>query len=357
MFAVLTALILLATGCKKEGLDQIQKQKPEEVNFNFANYEIRDTVYENPQKTEAGFKAAQLRGQSTSNVTGNPTRVIWVRNGGTISNSNWNNGVAFYVAPIDQSIFTQGLNIARNHHAMFNFLITTDSTVFAEFDIWHRTIVVVGNSEIFGPYPGYSWLNSYLWGDDTPAFVLANNCNPNAMISDIGHLIAHESAHQFGIQHEYITWGNQGAFLSGASIMGNFAQRTFINWTSGNIVTLTQILGVKDDDFKNSINTWVYNQANVGKPLCGVLTSGDIDVGRFYPSATSKTIFTITSGGDAPVSVELWLNGVKKFILNTNGAMSASKEIPKGTAPYMMVIKISNTNCRHTTWSTNKTQG
>ncbi len=353
--------ILLASCSKKEVLQQIQKaEEVKTAPLNIDQPKILDSVLENKEKTEAGLRAAQLRGENPSNFSNlseGPTRVILIQNGGTVTDANWNNGITFTVTPYGNAdTLEKAINIAEEHYAMFNVVVTTDPAVFYSFDIWHRSIIIVGETEVLGQYPGYAWKNCYLWGLDTPGFVLTNKCNPNAMATDIGHLIAHESGHQYGLDHEYITWGLPNLFLSGASIMGQFAQRTFINWSAGNIAYLIPILGVKDDDFVNTRTAWICIPENTGLPLRGILTSGDIDVGRFYPSTTQATTFTVKCG-DAPVVVELWRNGVKKFSLNTNSTMTKSVQIPKGTVPYILVIKISNTNCRHTTWWTNKTQG
>lgn len=355
-------LFFIAQGCKKE-LPIQQIQKPEEkVVLSQPNShdepKILDSVLENKTKTEAGLRAAQLRGENPSNLNEGPTRLIYIQNGGTVTDPNWNNGITFTVTPYENpDTLQKAINIATEHYAMFNVIVTTDPAVFYSFDVFHRTIIVVGETEVLGQYPGYAWKNCYLWGLDTPGFVLTNKCNPASMATDIGHLIAHESGHQYGLDHEYVTWGQPNKFLSGATIMGQFQFRTFINWSAGNIAYLTPILGMKDDDYCNTTGAWVYNPAIVGQPINAILTANDIDVMRFYPSATASTTFTIRSGGDAPVKFELWRNGVLKYSGNTNTSMEKSIQIAKGTVPYMLVIKISNTNAKHTTVSINKNHG
>ncbi len=163
------------------------------------------------------------------------TRVIYVKNGGVVKNKNWNNGISFVVKPYsNKEIFNKAVALASDHFSEFNVVLTTDYKVFSAFDPFHRTTIIVGSTSILGPYTGYSWNSSYLWGDDTPGFVLTNNCNPKEMLSDINNVIAHESGHMFGLDDELNN-----------SIMGNFAGEGYANWTSDDVAKLASNIGLK----------------------------------------------------------------------------------------------------------------
>jgi len=182
---------------------------------------------------------------SKAETTTLSTRVIFVQNGGTITNPNWNNGNTFFVSPHNnQYELNQALEIAKAHFNIFNILITTEKVVYDSFDIKHRTTIIIGSTDVLGPYTGYSLNNSYLWEDDTPGFVLVNNCNPNTLVTDIGHLIAHESGHMYGLEHD----SNLASYYNAGFIMGNFTGKKYVTWASNDIRVLATVLGLKDSN-------------------------------------------------------------------------------------------------------------
>lgn len=189
------------------------------------------------------FTLLILPGFTKAQEVENPSRVIFIQNGGIVTDKNWNNGNTFFITPYNNEYeLNQAIEIAKTHFDMFNILITTDKAIFSNFDVWHRTTIIVGSTDVLGPYTGYSLNNSYLWGDDTPGFVLTNNCNPESIMTDIGHLIAHESGHMFGLEHKL----NPTSYYSVGYIMSNFTGKKFITWGNDDITALTPILGLKN---------------------------------------------------------------------------------------------------------------
>jgi predicted Zn-dependent protease len=186
---------------------------------------------------------------------GTPIRVIYVQNGGFVKDSNWNKGIIFSVTPYNNTDeFNKAVDIARSHFDKFNVLVTTNSTDYIKSDVWHRTKIIVGSTNMLGQDTGYSFNNSYSWGTDTPGFVLTNNCNPKNMVTDIGHLIAHEAGHIFGLEHEL---NPTYSYYSVGFIMSNFTGKKVVVWSGNDEAILTPILGLKSDSIPNTL---AYNQ-------------------------------------------------------------------------------------------------
>ncbi len=340
LVAVAAAMILLfAQSCNKKEELQDLNRKPEVVQNN-PKKELRDAVYENPQRTEAAKKAAELRGKTANTCTASGwyTRVILMKNGAHIEDPNWNSGVPFDVNPINENIFQSSLEVNREHFALFNVLITDDENIFLTYDVYHRTIQVVGITTVLGQVTGSSWKNSYLWGIDVPSFVLANYANPNDLIDDLGDLEAHESGHVFGLDHSYENGGS--GFLTKANIMGQFNQGNFNPWTIADVAHLTPILGLKDDEYPDTPQTWTDKHV-VGQLFSCVLTPNDGgDVCRIKGKSNSAITITVTSGGDWPVIMEVY-NANYKFVksVSTTTSLSASVQIAKGNKYWFIKFK------------------
>jgi hypothetical protein len=187
LIAVLSAIILVAAGCsKKEALQEIQK--PKEVAFNFIQNEIRDTAYENPEKTKlALMKWKNKRPEAMENATPENPFIIFVSiKGDTVTNANWYGGNTFIVTMADTNTINQALETTKKMYSMFkNVIVTTNIALWQAAGPENRVKVIVGNCDVLGPYLGYAWVNCYLWQDDTPAFVLVNKCNPLTLLADI----------------------------------------------------------------------------------------------------------------------------------------------------------------------------
>jgi hypothetical protein len=177
--------------------------------------------------------------------------IIFIQNGGIVEDSSWNNGTPFYVSLYgDQEKLDQAINIAKNHFKMFDVTVTDDSTLYESKEFDHRIKIIVGSTNILGKDTGYSHENSYYWGRDSIGFVLVNNCNPNTMATDIGHLVAHESGHILGLEHKL---NSDGTFDTGFGtgqrsvgfVMGNFTGKNYVIWDEAETSTLNLILGSK----------------------------------------------------------------------------------------------------------------
>lgn len=342
LITVLSAIVLFVTSCsKKETFEQIQK--PEEVTFNSTQQEIRDITYENHEKTNAALAKRKSLKERMENATPENPFIIYVsKKGETVTNANWNNGNTFTVTMADTSLINQALETVRKMYSMFNnVLVTCDDALWLVAGPENRVKVIVGNCNVLGPYLGYAWINCYLWQDDTPSFVLVNNCNPLALITDIGYGIAHEVAHMFGREHQYASGGT--GFKSWANLLGNWANKNFVTWSNADITAFKEIFGITDD-YLNSLNGWTNNTANVNKPFNGSITFDDpADICRMKGSANGQTNITLSSGQGWPLVFNIYnKNKALKYTGNTLQSLSKSFTIPKGNDYwYIEVVKYS----------------
>jgi len=333
----IATLILLAPSCSK--IEPVVKQpEPESkpFNFSFNSIEARCLELTNAGKIGSAKKLTAMRNATASE----PFIVLVAIYGDTVNNSNWNNGNEFIVAMADTNTVKQGLAIAKERFSMFPYVvITTDKALWEATDVSLRAKIIVGNSTALGPYLGYAWVNCYLWEDDTPSFLLVNNCNPLFLVDDIGNGIAHEIAHMFGREHTYGSWGS--GFMSRATTMGNWAGKTFKVWTEDDINALKLIFGIMLDDHPNTRNQYVYKSENFGKPVECILSQNDsTDVLRIKPDPNVAKPLTFTSGGGCPIRLKvLKLNGQQVLTKVTNTSLSVTVSIPKGTAYLYLVFE------------------
>lgn len=188
---------------------------------------------------------------SRAETNTNSSTIIFIQNGGVVEDLSWNDGKAFIVSTYnDKEKFDQAVRIAQKHFDMFNIVVTDDYSLYESKKYEHKIKIIVGSTDRLGRDTGYANLNSYFWGKETLGFVLVNNCNQNNLATDIGHLIAHESGHIFGLEHKLNSDGtyNTGFGIGTRSVgfvMGNFTDKSYVVWDSADIASLNKILGSK----------------------------------------------------------------------------------------------------------------
>jgi hypothetical protein len=107
----------------------------------------------------------------------------------------------------------------------------------------HQRIHIIFTPEgnWWGPAPGVSAIGSFVWGDDTPAWVFTDNLSGNP--SYIAEAATHQIGHTLGLQHQslYDSYGIMISELSGGenNILSNEAPLMGIpfyktaSWSSG----------------------------------------------------------------------------------------------------------------------------
>ncbi len=106
--------------------------------------------------------------------------------------------------------------IIADHFKLFNLNITTDPAVYDRAPVHQRMrVIVTPEGNWYGPAIGVSAIGSFVWGDDTPAWVFMNALSGNP--SFIAASATHQIGHTLGLQHQslYDSYGAMITELSG----------------------------------------------------------------------------------------------------------------------------------------------
>lgn len=148
--------------------------------------------------------------------------------GAEVDGTIWNEQGKISAAP-------SGLNAASiiwihqmisEHFTLFNLNITTDPSVYEQAPIRQRTrIIITPEGSWYGQVSGISAVGSFVWGDDTPAWVFTNALGNNPVF--IAAAATHQIGHTLGLQHQslYDAYGVMISELSGGenNILSNDA--------------------------------------------------------------------------------------------------------------------------------------
>jgi hypothetical protein len=191
---------------------------------------------------------------------------------------------------LDSIQIQEAVNVVKEDYSPFNVIITTDEEVYQKAKETERVRCVITDSyQYFERYyagRAYAYVGTNV---DFHCYVLSNALNYNTL--DIGNTISHEVGHTLGLKHQS-TW-SKGLLIdvynpgnpSWAPIMGTCEGNKFITWYKGSTVfgeneiedeveVLTKTVGVKTDDFGNTIE----KAHKVKGSTYGILnTPGDTD--------------------------------------------------------------------------------
>lgn len=166
--------------------------------------------------------------------------------GHTVNGTQWNTTGPIVCGPanITADQETEIFNRIAEDYRPFQINITTDSTRYwsAPAKQRMRVIFTVTNGWYGTSVGGVSYIGSFSWGDNTPAFVFTTLLNYNTKwLAEAG---AHEAGHTFGLRHQAsystacakITDYNQGTGsgeIGWAPIMGVGYYRNMTTWNLG----------------------------------------------------------------------------------------------------------------------------
>lgn len=166
--------------------------------------------------------------------------------GQTVTGTTWNwGGPIFAQSPgFSASAITEMFNRVSEDYRPFNINITTDSTVYFAAPLKQRMRVIVTPTWEWYPNKagGVAFVNSFTFGDDTPAWVFSSLLSNN--VKAVAEACSHESGHTLGLQHqssydanctktaEYSTGTGSGE-IGWAPIMGNSYSRNLTTWHKG----------------------------------------------------------------------------------------------------------------------------
>jgi hypothetical protein len=234
-----------------------------------------------------------------------------------VQSSVWNGG-----SPIDCAAsgmtdpqITEAFHRAAEDFRPFNINITTDEAVFLAAPLNKRMRIIITATSSWMPpgFGGVAYVGSFIWGDDTPAFVFSDRHGYSP--KKVGETISHESGHTVGLSHQSkyngidcntpIEQYNSGAGsgeTGWAPIMGNSLNRNFSNWNDGptpygcnniqdnlSIIATQNGFGYRTDDYTETLNGSTYTLPGNSFSVNGVIsTNSDKDAFKFTLTANSN---------------------------------------------------------------------
>jgi hypothetical protein len=131
---------------------------------------------------------------------------IWNENGKIIAESSG----------LSPATITWIHNLIADHFKLFNLNVTTDRAVYDRAPVRQRIrIIITPDGSWYGPATGVSAIGSFVWGDDTPAWVFIHSLSDNPAF--IAASATHQIGHCLGLQHQsvYDSYGMMITELSG----------------------------------------------------------------------------------------------------------------------------------------------
>ncbi len=279
-----------------------------------------------------------------------------------VEGTSWNVSGPIACAPANLTAaqITQVFNRVAEDYRPFNVNVTTDSARYwlAPPDKRIR-VILTPTSGWYGAAGGVSFMSSFTWGDNTPAFVFTNQLNYNEKY--VAEAASHEVGHTLGLRHQSYydpNCGNKQEYNAGAGggeigwapIMGVGYYRNFTLWNNGanpygctnyqndlEIITKYNGFGFRPDDYGESFggNAAKANFVNNRFTVNGVIeTNTDIDVikfsipsfGRFKLDAVPFNLGDGYSGANLDIQVDL-MTSASKVLGSYNPAATLKSSI------------------------------
>lgn len=200
--------------------------------------------------------------------------------GHLVDGTSWNSNGPITCGPanVTNDQIKEIFNRVSEDYRPFNINITTDSTRYWSAPVAQRMRVVLTiTSDWYGAAGGVSFVGSFAWGDNSPAFVFTQLLGYDT--KDIAEATAHEIGHTLGLRHqssydnncvklsEYNAGAGSGQ-IGWAPIMGVGYYRNMTLWNNGAnpygctnyqddlsiITSSTNGFGYRTDDHGNAAN-------------------------------------------------------------------------------------------------------
>lgn len=190
---------------------------------------------------------------------------------------NWDGPIQAAPSGFSAADITEMFNRVAEDYRIFNINITTDSTVFFAAPVAKRMRVIVTPTwEWYGKkVGGISYVNSFKYGDDTPAWVFSGLLGN--VVQAVADCISHEAGHTLGLQHqsewsaacvktkEYAEGKGSGQ-IGWAPLMGVSYDKNLSTWHTGtntkscttiqnDIDVIAKAVGLRADEHTSSIST------------------------------------------------------------------------------------------------------
>lgn len=292
-----------------------------------------------------------------------------------VNSGVWNNGYPFACAAsgLDDTQITEVFNRTAEDYRPFNINITTDSAVYLAAPLNKRIrIIVTPTSSWYPGVGGVSWISSFAWGDDTPAFVFSNMLGNYPKY--IAECCSHEAGHTVGLSHQSRYDGlNCGTpvetYNSGAGsgepgwapIMGNSYGRNMTNWNNGptpygctsmqdnlSIISAQSSIGYRTDDYTAALNTAATALTVTSFSKNGIVST-NTDKDAFKLVLTQNTSFHITAvpfsvgtnndGANLDIKMELYNSaGTLVRTYDPSATMSVTIDTTLNTGTYYFLV-------------------
>ncbi|MBA4166263.1 MAG: T9SS type A sorting domain-containing protein [Chitinophagaceae bacterium] len=295
---------------------------------------------------------------------------------------NWDSTIHAQPSGLKTAAITEIFNRVAEDYRIFNINITTDSSVFAKAPAGKRVrIIVTPTSKWYGIAGGISFVNSFTWGDGTPAFVFTDILQNNSKY--IGEACSHETGHTLGLQHqstfdkscglvtEYAEGKGDGE-IGWAPIMGVSYYKNQTTWNVGTSIEGCSIIqndidiiskglnniGFRSDDHGNTLqNATPVTFTNITFSSHGMINNAtDVDVfkvvlnrpGLFKTTITPSNVGTGNAGANLDIKMTLVKsNGDTIGRYNPRTLLSASVDTNLAAGTYFMVVDgVANQNTK-----------
>jgi hypothetical protein len=256
-----------------------------------------------------GFSVPKL-----SSYPSAPATIFLDFDGHYVSGTIWNGGnpISCAAANMNDAQITEAFNRVAEDYRPFNVNVTTDSTVFLAAPLAHRVRVIVTATTWTSGVGGISYVGSFNWGDDTPAFVFSEALGNSPKM--VGECCSHESGHTVGLSHqskydpsdcsnytEEYNSGTGGGQTGWAPIMGNSYYKNMSSWNYGptpytcssiqdnlSIISTQNGFTYRTDDFGETLNSSTNTLTASNFTRNGIIsTNTDKDAFRFILSQNS----------------------------------------------------------------------
>ncbi|MBC7890316.1 MAG: T9SS type A sorting domain-containing protein [Ferruginibacter sp.] len=294
--------------------------------------------------------------------------------GHNVNSAYWKGGTPFSCesSGMTDIQITEVFKRVAEDYRPFDINITTDESKFLAAPLSKRIrIVITPTSGWFTGVGGVSFIGSFKWGDDTPAFVFSDRLGPNSP-KMVAECCSHESGHAVGLSHQSKYDGtcnltatyNEGegtGVNAWAPIMGNSYYRNMSGWNDGptpygctniqdnlSIITSQNGFTYRTDDYSNDINNTPAVFAISGADIAGVIsTNTDKDAFNFTISQNSILHINIRpysidasyQGANLDVKMSLY-NSARELVrtFDPADAMDVVVDTVLSTGSYYMLV-------------------
>ena len=261
--------------------------------------------------------------------------------GHTVNGTSWNTSGPIYCggSGLTDVQINEIFNRVAEDYRPFNLNVTTDSAKFLAAPIAQRSrVILTVSSSWYGSAGGVSFVGSFTWGDDTPAFVFSALLSYNT--KNIAEAASHEAGHTLGLYHQSVynascvktaeyNPGTGTGEIGWAPIMGVGYYQNMTLWNIGpnpfgcantqsdlSVITSYNGFGFRTDDYANTFaaatNKTFSSNAFTINGVVEQNTDGDMfkftvpAIGRFQMNAIPFSVGSSNSGSDLDLQVTLF---------------------------------------------------